>query len=219
MKWVGHIRAATGSFFLLAITLATTIVFAQTSPSEAEGEVLIEHLRQGGLVVFFRHADTTGMPCDRLYKVGQRLGQRNISEDGKAQSRKIGEKLAELEIPIQYPILAGPVFRARDTAEFAFGAKLVEVTDGLLADDYAGDYGVDWVIREHRRLFAIHPEPGANRILVGHRTPAIIALFGQVRQSEFPEGAAIVMRPADDGLEVLGVISFILPPNLTVDRC
>jgi phosphohistidine phosphatase SixA len=219
VKWRSRMSAAASSIFLLVITFATTIVLAQTSPSELEGEVLIERLKQGGLVIFFRHADTTGMSCDRLYRVGQRFGQRNLSDNGKVQSRQIGEALAELEIPIQYPVLAGPVFRARDTAELAFGAGSVDVTDGLLADDYAGEYGVNWVIREHRRLFAIPPERGMNRALVGHRTPAIIALSGQVKQSDFPEGATIIMLPQDSGVEVLGIISFVPPPNSTVDRC
>jgi phosphohistidine phosphatase SixA len=217
--WRSHISAVTGSVCLLVIAFSTTVALAQTSPSEPEGEVLIERLRQGGLVIFFRHADTTGMSCDRLYRIGQRLGQRNISENGKIQSRQIGAALTELEIPIQYPVLAGPVFRARDTAELAFGERSVEVIDGLLADDYAGGHGVSWVIREHRRLFVIPPKPDMNRILVGHRTPAIIALSGQVNQSEFPEGAAIIMLPQDSAVEVLGVISFVPPPNSTVDRC
>ena len=206
-------------FLLLVAACVTPAVLAQTSPSEPEGEALIERLRQGGLVVFFRHADTTGMPCDRLYQVGQRLGQRNISEDGQTQSHQIGEMFDQLEIPIQYPVLAGPVFRARDTAELAFGVEFVEVTDSLLADDYAGSHGVDWVISEHRRLFFEAPKQGVNRILVGHRTPAIIALSGQVQQSEFPEGAAIIMNPQIGGVKVLGVISFIPPPNPTVSRC
>ena len=192
---------------------------AQLTPEEPEGQVLIERLRQGGLVVFFRHADTAGMPCDSLYRIGQREGQRNISEDGRVQSRQIGEVLAALNIPIQYPVLAGPVFRARDTAEIAFGLERVEITESLLADDYAGSRGVSWVITEHRRLFATPPEPGLNRILVGHRTPALMSVDGQVSRLGFPEGAAIVMRPVDGEAEVVGVISFVPPPNPGVDRC
>jgi hypothetical protein len=175
---------------------------AQVTPDEPEGQALIERLRQGDLVVFFRHADTTGMPCDRLYRI-----------------RQIGEALAALNIPIQEPVLAGPVFRARDTAEIAFGAERVEITDSLLADDYPGSRGVSWIIAEHRRLVATLPPPGLNRILVGHRTPALLSVDGQVNRSEFPEGAAIVIRPFAGRGEVLGVISFVPPPNPGVDRC
>jgi hypothetical protein len=64
---------------------------AQTSPSKPAGEALIERLRQGGLLGFIRHADTTGMACDILYIIGQREGQRNLSENGYVQSREIGQ--------------------------------------------------------------------------------------------------------------------------------
>lgn len=204
---------------LLVTSLHPLELRAQLTPDEPEGRALIERLREGGLVVFFRHADTAGMPCDSLYRIGQREGQRNISEDGRVQSRQIGEALTALEIPIEYPVLAGPVFRARDTAEIAFGPERVQITDSLLADDYAGTRGVRWVITEHRRLFATPPAPGLNRILVGHRTPALLSVDGQVSRSGFPEGAAIVMRPVDGRAEVLGVISFVPPPNPGVDRC
>jgi phosphohistidine phosphatase SixA len=206
-------------FLALALASLHPIALAQLTPEEPRGRALIERLRQGGLVVFFRHADTAGMPCDRLYRIGQREGQRNISEDGRAQATGIGETLEALGIPIQDPVLAGPVFRARDTAELAFGVERVEVTDSLLADDYAASRGVRWVVAEHRRLFATPPAPGLNRILVGHRTPALMSVDGQVSGAGFPEGAAIVMEPRNGEVEVLGVISFVPPPNPGVDRC
>ena len=49
----------------------------------------------------------------------------------------------------------------RDTAELAFGAERVEVTDSLLADDYAGPR-LGWVLAEHQRLFAEPVPPGTN---------------------------------------------------------
>ena len=205
------------AFFICFIS--TTFIQAQTSPSEPEGTELVQKMRQGGLVLFLRHADTTGMPCDRLYQIDQREGQRNISEDGKTQSAEIGQAIVDLDIPIQYSVLTGPVFRVRDTAEIAFGVENVEITDSLLADDYAGSLGVQWVLNEHRRLFSEKPDPGLNRILIGHRTPAIWSLDGQVVQSEFPEGAAIVIEPIDGEAYVHGIISFVSPPNTGVDRC
>ena len=214
----GPIKPVIAAAFVLLLT-GFDEAQAQLTPDDPEGVALIEQLRQGGLVVFFRHADTAGMPCDRLYRIGQRERQRNVSDDGREQARRIGETVAALEIPIQEPILAGPVFRARDTAEIAFGVERVEITESLLADDYAGSRGVRWVLAEHRRLFAEAPGPGMNRVLVGHRTPALLSLDGQVRQSGFPEGAAIIMRPVDGQAEVLGVISFVPPPNPGVDRC
>ena len=203
----------------LFVNISPRVINAQASLGESEGQALVEQLLEGGLVVFFRHADTAGSPCDSLYRIGQREGQRNLSVDGEQQSQQIGKTLLELNIPIQYPILAGPVFRARDTAELAFGVDRVEITESLLADDYAGSYGVSWIIREHQRLFATPPFPGLNRILVGHRTPALIALNGQVSRAEFSEGAAIILRPIDGRNDVLGVVSFVPSPSSGVDSC
>ena len=138
-----------------------------------EGAALVALLRGGGHVLFFRHADTRGANCDITYRVGDRAGQRNISPDGRAQAARIGERLAALGIPVELPVLAGPVYRARDTAEAAFGAARVQVTDSLLADDFSGPR-LDWVLAEHRRLFSAPVAPGVNRVLVGHRTPAIM---------------------------------------------
>jgi phosphohistidine phosphatase SixA len=159
-----------------------------------EGMALVEHLRAGGLVLFFRHADTRGEPCDRSYRIGDRAGQRNLAPEGRAQAVRIGARLEELRIPIQAPVLAGPVYRARDTAELAFGKARVQVTDSLLADDYAGGR-LDWVLAEHRRLLAEPVPPGTNRVLVGHRTPAIMVAGEAVGGRAFPEGAALVIAP------------------------
>jgi hypothetical protein len=111
----------------------------------------------------------------------------------------------ELGIPVAEPVLAGPVFRARDTAELAFGTARVAVTDSLLADDYAGGR-LDWVIAEHRRLLAAPVPQGGNRVLVGHRTPAIMVLGDAVAGRAFPEGAALVIAPCSEGFALLGIL-------------
>lgn len=172
---------------------------------EPRGAALVERLRKGGLVMFFRHADTRGMPCDRTFRIGERDGQRNISAAGREQSARIGQALRELKIPVEHPVLAGPVYRARDTAELAFGTAGVEVTESLLADDYAGAR-LAWVIDEHRRLFSTPPLARANRVLVGHRTPAIMVLGQVVGGRAFPEGAALVLEPAREGARLLGIL-------------
>ena len=176
------------------------------APGSPAGDALVERLRRGGLVMFFRHADTQGQPCDRSFRIGDRAGQRNISLAGRAQSRQIGAAIKALRIPVETPVLAGPVFRARDTAELAFGAGRVRVVDGLLADDYAGAR-LDWVLSEHRRLFSEPVAAGSNRVLVGHRTPAIMVLGPSLGGDAFPEGTALVIEPGASGPRVLGILA------------
>jgi phosphohistidine phosphatase SixA len=178
-----------------------------------EGAALVALLRQGGQVLFFRHADTRGENCDITFRVGDRAGQRNISLAGRAQAARIGARLAELRIPVERPVLAGPVYRARDTAEHAFGAGQVVVTDSLLADDFSGAR-LDWVLAEHRRLFSAPVAAGVNRVLVGHRTPAIMVAGDPVAGRAFPEGGALVIAPRGaGGFAVLGIIEFAPLPG------
>lgn len=204
---------------VLALTLLPGVALAErlrpVTAEMPEGAALIAALRQGGHVLFVRHADTRGEPCDRSYRVGDRAGQRNISALGRAQSAQLGARLAELGIPVSLPVLAGPVYRARDTAEIAFGANRVEVTDSLLADDYAGAR-LGWVIDEHRRLFAAPAPVGMNRVLVGHRTPGIMVFGDAVAGRAFPEGAALVIAP---GGRLLGVLELAPLPGGGFHAC
>lgn len=199
------VRRLISVFFLVFIASAAVAQPAVPVTGDSdEGRALIERLRTGGLVLFFRHADTLGMPCDRTYRIGDRDGQRNISAAGREQSRRIGEELRARDIRIAFPVLAGPVFRARDTAELAFGESNVRVTGDLIADDYAGGK-LDAVLAAHARLFSEPVAAGANRVLVGHRTPAIMVLGERVAQRAFPEGSALVLEPVPPRSRLLGV--------------
>ena len=182
----------------------------QMAPVVVDASPLLVRLRAGGLVLFFRHADTAGEPCDRSFRLGDRAGQRNISPRGREQSRRIGARFTELGIPVQFPVLAGPVYRARDTAEEAWGAARVTVTESLLADDYAGAR-LDWVLAEHRRLFDAPVPAGVNRVLVGHRTPAILIYGPSVGGAALPEGAALVIEPG--AAQPLGILEFAPLPG------
>lgn len=174
-----------------------------------EGAALLERLREGGLVMYIRHADTSGQQCDTYNYSAGREGQRNISPAGREQAVELGERIEALEIPVEEPILTGPVYRARDTAELAFGVDRVSVTDSLLADDYARGR-LDWVLSEHRRLFSEPITKGENRVLVGHRTPAQM-IFGSVLSgTSLPEAGVLVLEPrGSEGTEMLGVLEIV----------
>jgi hypothetical protein len=70
------------AFLLLVAAPAVAQPLAPVSSDSPGGRALIERLRAGGLVLYFRHADTLGMPCGRSFRVGDRDGQRNISAAG-----------------------------------------------------------------------------------------------------------------------------------------
>jgi len=207
---------------LPALFFATPALAQRLAPLEigsAEAAPLLARLRAGGHVLFFRHADTVGEPCDRSFRIGDREGQRNISPRGRVQSARIGARLRELGVPVARPVLAGPVYRARDTAELAFGAENVVVTEGLLADDYSGPR-LAWVLDQHRRLLSEIPPPAANRVLVGHRTPPIMIIGDAVAGRAFPEGAALVVEPRGaQGFRLHGIVEFVPLPGGGFHAC
>jgi phosphohistidine phosphatase SixA len=207
----GMIRRA----FLLPLLVLALPALAQelvaARPGTPEGDALVARLRQGGLVLFMRHADTRGEACDRSFRVGDRAGQRNISPMGREQAALVGRRIAELGIPLEFPVLAGPVFRARGTAEAAFGPNRVRVTDDLLADDYAGAR-LEEVMAGHRRLLSEPVPAGVNRMLVGHRTPLIMIAGPPVGGRALPEGSFAVVEPGG-AFRVLGVLELAPLPG------
>jgi phosphohistidine phosphatase SixA len=151
-----------------------------------------------------RAADFGGLGGDLLHPVRLLDSKPGGARPGQAQSRAIGAAFEAHRIPVQLPALSGPVYRARDTAELAFGPANVRVTDDLLADDYAGAR-LGEVLAAHAQLFRSPVPPGANRVLVGHRTPATMVLGEAVGGRAFPEGAAIVIEPVPPQGRVLGI--------------
>lgn len=165
---------------------------------------LVAALRAGGTVVYLRHAITDRSQAD-TGDLARREGQRNLSAAGRAQAEAIGQAMARLRIPIG-DVLASPVFRARDTAELAFGASRVRIDDVLTADDYTPDAALlARRIAETRRRLTLRPASG-NDILVGHIVPLGMVLGRGLAQSEFAEGTLAIFRPGGDVPDLMGFL-------------
>jgi len=80
---------------------------------------LAKALRQGGVVLVMRHAETE-TATDAVEVLGDCSRQRNLSEAGRAQARRLGRDIKALGVPVQ-TVLASPLCRAKETAELAFG--------------------------------------------------------------------------------------------------
>ncbi len=175
---------------LLALT-------ALAAPAAAQGfaflgrEAALDLLRPGGLNLYLRHAITDRTQVDTGRR-GERAAQRNLSAAGIAQARALGEAFRRHGIPVA-EVLSSEVFRARDTAELAFGAERVRVERELIADDYTPGDALEDARAVSRRLG--QPVAGGNRVLVGHIVPLGMVLGRPLAQAEFPEGSFGVFRP------------------------
>src|SRR5437868_7371550 len=83
--------------FVFVIALMTAgVVYAEPSPTE-----LLPELRKGGYVLFIRHpktnpdqADTDPLHLDNV------KAQRQLSEEGRAQAKTLGEAFRALKVPL-----------------------------------------------------------------------------------------------------------------------
>jgi len=91
---------------------------ARASP---QAEALI---RQGGVVVVFRHADAPGTFDPPGFSLNDCSTQRNLGPQGREQSRQIGQWFAYRGLKPQ-AVRSSPWCRCRDTARLAFGTAEV----------------------------------------------------------------------------------------------
>ncbi|MGH9256196.1 MAG: histidine phosphatase family protein [Vicinamibacterales bacterium] len=185
------------------IAAGGVLLSARGAPAQSAAEILVAAIQDGGKVIYLRHAATNQREID-TGRLGDRAGQRNLSSDGMRQAGSLGRALRALRVPLN-EILASPVFRARDTAELAFGEGHVRVTMDLVADDYAGGE-LRAMIEATRRLLRTPPGPGMNRVLVGHRTPLEMATGRMFPDDVLPEGAMAVFLPGA-APQLLGTIT------------
>ncbi|HYQ96418.1 MAG TPA: histidine phosphatase family protein [Candidatus Eisenbacteria bacterium] len=151
---------------------------------------LVGELSRGGFILFFRHAMTNWNERDATEggNLANRAGQRNLSEEGQRESAGIGVAIKALEIPIER-VLASPMWRCRDTAQFAFGAY---DTTGLL-------FWKSPTFREARiTMLSTPPAAGKNLVLVGHQDQLIPIIPG-LRRDQLKEGDALVIQPMGKG--------------------
>ncbi|MBL8517996.1 MAG: histidine phosphatase family protein [Betaproteobacteria bacterium] len=145
---------------LLAMTLSPLSVRAQSrfstaSPNPAHalaGKALIDALRSGKLVIYFRHAaiEVTG------------TGQENcrgttLSEQGRNEAKLIAEQFSRLKIPVG-KVLSSPSCRTKDHARISFGD--FEAVEFVFGEQNNFDKLAD-------RLTAEHDFKG-NLVIVGH---------------------------------------------------
>lgn len=90
-------------------------------PMRAAHDDVAALLRQGGVVIAFRHALTPGTFDPPGFQPGVCSTQRNLSDEGRAQARRIGAwfKAAGLQ-PAR--VRSSPWCRCLDTATLAFGS-------------------------------------------------------------------------------------------------
>ena len=150
-------------------------------------DAIFQALKSGGHVIYFRHAATDRSGVDM--PDWPRARQRNLSEFGKLQSRRIGEGIRARNIPIG-DVRVSPFFRCIDMAELAFGRS--EIDRNLLSSANADAETEARIAYLKRRLSTRFDGP--NLVLISH-SRNISDAAGVALQ----EGEAAVFRPLGSG--------------------
>ncbi len=169
---------------------AETVLQTRGELSDAE---LVAALREGGYVIYFRHAATDfSQPDADRQNLSDCATQRNLSDAGRADARAIGEGIRALGIPIG-EVLSSEYCRTRETAEIAFGrATPTRDLTSRASTTNPGDR--DERIEALRRLLATPPAPGTNTVLVGH-----MFNLADATGVAIAEGEAAIFLPLGDG--------------------
>lgn len=197
------------AFILAAASFATGPARAASELSSAE---LVEAMRDGGYVIFIRHAQTEKDYADQIDAVmGDCSTQRTLSEAGWREAREIGAAFERLAIPVG-DVVSSQYCRAWQTADLAFGRHAM---DADLNFEPAEEYSPEQTTAMRERMvphLSKKPAAGTNSVIVGHDDPfeAATGIYPE------PMGVTFVIRPQGDGdFEVVGSIAPDAWPSTT----
>tara|TARA_B100000700_G_scaffold28785_1_gene27652 strand:+ start:34879 stop:35517 length:639 start_codon:yes stop_codon:yes gene_type:complete len=183
------------AFSMLALLLLATGLSAPREAEAQEDNAAWAALASGGHVALMRHALAPGTGDPAGFALDDCATQRNLSTEGRAQARAIGERFRERGIAVT-EVRASRWCRCLDTAELL---GLGEVIPTPALDSFFRDRGAaDRQTRELGELIDAWNGEGA-LVLVTHQVN-ITALTGVYPRS----GEILVLAPEDGALELVG---------------
>ena len=212
---MSHIR-----MLRLCVRFALLPAIASAEPLATESGWL-ESMRLGGYVIVLRHG-LTGLPtamdpmanptrkidpnakadaktdpkADPMSGPAKTTGERQLSEQGRAQAKLIGEMLRKLKVPVGL-VMTSPLQRAVDTGTLLGFGETVSSPDLAEAGPALSTEENKRRADALRHLLTLHPPADNNLVIVTHK-PNILEAFGQ-DWSDVHEGEASIFEPDGRG--------------------
>ncbi|MET0170716.1 MAG: histidine phosphatase family protein [Aliihoeflea sp.] len=181
------------------ILIMTILSFALALPAAAT-EAGWALLRNGGQVVLLNHANAPGATEPASFDIDSCRTQRNLSERGRQQARRIGALFAARAAPVE-EVFASRYCRTVDTAELAFGASLVETVDWLDPFDPESE---EADAHRQKLIDEIESYTGSGVLVMVTHDSFVDAILGTRPR----EGEAIIVTAHDGVLRAAGRIIF-----------
>ena len=188
-----------------AITVMAPAGGANTANKLAELSDVLDELRVGGLILYFRHGQTEQTAkADNAADLAKCETQRNLSVEGRAQAKEIGKAFRALGIPVG-TVTSSPFCRCKDTAQLAFGRFTVSNDLYFAIETDASD--TRRFAESLRRMLSTPPATATNAVIVSHTANLREATGLWPKQ----EGVAFVFRPLPAGR--FEAIAMVLPAD------
>ena len=182
--------------------------------NKLDDDALASALRDGGHVIYIRHAKTNKDWGDQVspdLNLADCSTQRRLSDEGKADAKQIGEGIKAAGIPVG-DVISSDYCRAYNTADLAFGTYTKNSNLNFLPCVECTPKDYEEYAARVSPLLSAKPEAGKNTFLVGHDDP-----FQGVTMPVIPEngiypapmGVAYVAKPLGDGK--FDLVAKILP--------
>ena len=169
-----------------------------------DDKALVSALRDGGHVIYIRHAKTTKDWGDQVspeLDLADCSTQRRLSDEGKADAKTIGEGIKAAGIPVG-DVISSDYCRAYNTADLAFGTYTKNSDLNFLPCVECTPEDYKAYAKRVAPLMSAKPEAGKNTFLVGHDDPFQGVTMPVVPTNGIypaPMGVAYVAKPLGDG--------------------
>jgi len=179
--------------------LAALLAVCASPLAAPTDDALLAKLRSGGHVLLVRHSATAqGLGDPPGLRIEDCATQRNLSEEGREQAKRLGEFLRKERIPIAR-VYNSPWCRCRDTATIAFGSAEDWAPLSSFFDLPHRELEYSESVQRRIASYAVKKAPG-NVVMVTHN----VNIAALTKLSVAP-GEVVVVRP--DGcchLKVVG---------------
>lgn len=193
--WYLNRRAWFGCLTAFGIAL----VWLGSGACAGDDTELWRRLQAGGNYVLLRHAQTEpGIGDPPNFALGNCATQRNLSESGRTQSRRVGATFRAYKVPVQ-AVLSSEYCRCLDTAKLAFGdAEAWPMLNSIFESSVQNDARVAAL----KERLAQRPAHG-NIVLVSHNVNIQAAIGVSPAMGE----AVVVAPNVSGGFDVIGRIT------------
>ena len=208
---------------MLAIAAATVGTATAQTPKSApavqakpadtsllKGKALLDALRTGGYVIYFRHFETGADFADQVTAdIANCWSQRQVNSNGFRDARRIGRFFYDQKIAVSR-VLASPFCRTWQSADLAFGRhERIAALQILPFKDYTPEQNAVMKTGVMPFLTTI-PAAGTNTVVMAH-DDNLVAAGGPLLEIQ---GEAAILKP--DGRDGFTVVARLKPDQWTL---